>query len=89
MRINIVMRVYVYYNKGSKGEKILMPMTPKQIIRLLKKNGFVEVRQIGSHKQFKSKINGRMVTVPFHRKDLAIGTEKSILKQAGIKKGGV
>ena len=26
-----------------------MPMTPKEMVRLLKKNGFVEIRQKGSH----------------------------------------
>ena len=32
-----------------------MPMTPKQMIKLLKDNGFVEVRQNGSHKFFINK----------------------------------
>ena len=56
------------------------------MIKLLKKNGFVEVRQVGSHKQFVNKETGRKTTVPFHVGDLTIGTEQSILKQAGIKK---
>ncbi|HGN9977449.1 TPA: type II toxin-antitoxin system HicA family toxin, partial [Streptococcus pyogenes] len=30
-----------------------MPMTPKQMIKLLKKNGFYEVSQNGSHKKFR------------------------------------
>ena len=63
-----------------------MPLTAKQMIKLLKKNGFVEVRQVGSHKQFVNKETGRKTTVPFHIGDLTIGTEQSILKQAGIKK---
>lgn len=63
-----------------------MPMTPKQMIKLLKKNGFVEIRQVGSHKQFYNPTNGRKATVPFHSKDLKPGTERNILKQAGIKK---
>lgn len=63
-----------------------MPMTSKQMIKLLKQNGFEEIRQVGSHKQFLNKKTGRKVTVPYHSKDLTIGIEKSILKQAGIKK---
>ena len=63
-----------------------MPMTSKEMLKLLTKEGFVKVRQVGSHIQLQNKITGRKVTVPFHTKDLPIGTEKSILKQAGIKK---
>ena len=62
-----------------------VPMTSKQMVKLLKKNGFVEVRQVGSHKQFVNHKTGKKTTVPFHTKDLPNGTEKSILKQAGIK----
>lgn len=63
-----------------------MPLTSKQMIKLLKKNGFEEIRQVGSHKQFINRKTGRKTTVPFHTKDLTIGTEKQILKQAGIEK---
>ena len=37
-----------------------MPMKPKEMIRLLKKNGFIKISQNGSHvkmKNFKTKIN--------------------------------
>lgn len=62
-----------------------MPMTAKEIIKLLKVNGFEEIRQVGSHKQFKNYETGKSVTVPFHNKDLKKGTEQSILKKAGLK----
>lgn len=62
-----------------------MPMTPKQIIKLLKENGFVEVRQVGSHKRFEHPVSGKSTTVPYHCKDLTKGTEQAILKQAGLK----
>ena len=68
-----------------KGGEVL-PLTAKQMIKLLKKNGYEEIRQIGSHKQFLNRKNGIKVTVPFHTDDLAPGTERSILKRAGIKK---
>ncbi len=47
-----------------------MPMTPKQMIKLLKDNGFVEVRQNGSHKFFINKETNKSTVVPCHSKDL-------------------
>lgn len=62
-----------------------MPMTPKEIERLLIKNGFTFQRQRGSHKIFYNSISKRMVVVPMHAKDLKKGTEQKILKDAGLK----
>lgn len=62
-----------------------MPMTPKEMVKLLKANGFVEMRQNGSHKVFENKETGKIAIVPFHYKDLKKGTEQNILKQAGLK----
>lgn len=62
-----------------------MPMTAKQMVKLLKDNGFIEVRQADSHKRFENPETGRATTVPYHCKDLAKGTEQEILKQAGLK----
>lgn len=49
--------------------------------------GFVEVSQRGSHLKMRAKISGRIRTViiPMH-KQIAHGTLKSILTQAGITK---
>ncbi len=57
-------------------------MKVKQIIKLLEKDGWHLVAQKGSHKQYKHPF-----TIPDHgqNKDLAKGTENSILKQAGLK----
>ncbi|MCM1287183.1 MAG: type II toxin-antitoxin system HicA family toxin [Clostridium sp.] len=62
-----------------------MPMTPKQIIKILEENGFVEIRQNGSHKFFENKETNKRTTVPYHRKDIKKGLENEILKQAGLK----
>lgn len=62
-----------------------MPITAKQMIRLLKENGFIEVRQVGSHKRFENPVTGKATSVPYHCKDLTKGTEQAILKQAGLK----
>ena len=64
-----------------------MPMTPKEMIRHHKKNGFEEVRQPGtSHLRMVNKKTGKQTTVPMHNKDLGKGLEQAILKQAGLKK---
>jgi predicted RNA binding protein YcfA (HicA-like mRNA interferase family) len=41
-------------------------LSPRQVIKLLRKHGFAEVRQRGSHKQFRHP-DGRGTTVPFHQ----------------------
>ena len=61
-------------------------MTPKQMIRLLESNGFVEVSQNGSHKKFRNHETGNQTMVPFHTKDLTKPLEQEILKQAGLKR---
>ncbi len=62
-------------------------MKVKEIISILKNDGWFQVSQKGSHKQFKHLTKAGRVTVPDHgqNKDLAKGTENSILKQAGLK----
>lgn len=62
-----------------------MPITPKEIVKILKKNGFVEVSQKGSHLKLKNEQTGKTVIVPMHSKELPLGTEQAILKQAGLK----
>jgi len=62
-----------------------MPMTSKEMIKYLKKNGFVIDRQRGSHIILKSGATDKTVTVPYHNKDLKKGTEQSILRDAGLK----
>ncbi len=41
-------------------------MKPKEVIAILLNLGFLEVRQKGSHKQFRHS-DGRGTTVPFHK----------------------
>lgn len=61
-----------------------MPMTPREIIKLLKENGFEEVGQNGSHIKMKNPSTGKQTIVPYHSKSLKKGTEQAILKQAGL-----
>ncbi|MCB5942658.1 type II toxin-antitoxin system HicA family toxin [bacterium 210820-DFI.6.52] len=62
-----------------------MPMTAKEMIKLLTKNGFQVVAQNGSHVKMKNPEIGKQTTVPLHAKDLKKGLEQAILKQAGLK----
>ena len=62
-----------------------MPLTSKQMIALLKRNGFVIVSQNGSHVKLRNSNTGVQIIVPCHCKDLKKGLEQAILKQAGIK----
>ncbi|HKM28747.1 MAG TPA: type II toxin-antitoxin system HicA family toxin [Anaerovoracaceae bacterium] len=55
------------------------------MIRLLQNNGFIIIRQRGSHVQLLNLKSKRSTTVPLHNKDLSKGLEQAILKQAGIK----
>lgn len=41
-------------------------LKPQDVVRILEKLGFIEVRQKGSHKQFRHE-DGRSTTVPFHK----------------------
>ena len=47
-----------------------MPMTAQEAIRRLKREGWTEVRQTGSHKQFKK--DGKRLTVPDHNSSHAL-----------------
>ena len=62
-----------------------MPMTSKEMIKLLKKNGFIEKASNGSHRKLYNHESRRTVIVPYHNKSLKKGIEKAILQQAGIK----
>lgn len=58
----------------------------KQIIRILIKDGWYPYgKATGSHHAFKHPLKKEKIIVPHPKKDLPIGTVKSIEKQAKIK----
>lgn len=61
--------------------------TAKEVLKTLKKLGFTEVSQKGSHIKLKGYKDGKLqiVVVPNH-KQIAIGTFSSILRQANLTK---
>ena len=59
-------------------------MDAVKLIRALKRAGFLELQQRGSHLNFKHPIRGNHTTVPIHGGDIKRGLLKQILKQAGL-----
>ena len=62
-------------------------MKVKEIIKLIQEDGWILERINGSHRHFTHSLKKGIVTVPGKlSSDIAKGTEKSIIKQAGLKK---
>ena len=62
-----------------------MPYSSREIIKLIKDDGWFLVDVEGSHHHFKHAVKPGRVTVPHPKKDLHPKTAASILKQAGLK----
>ncbi|CAJ0705225.1 addiction module toxin, HicA family [Ralstonia pickettii] len=60
-------------------------MQSGQLIRMLLDDGWQLVRITGSHHHYKHPEKRGLVTVPHPKKDLPIGTVRSIQKAAGLK----
>ncbi len=59
-------------------------LKPSEVVAILLTLGFVEVRQRGSHKQFRDAA-GRSTTVPFHQgRDIAPILLRQIAKDIGL-----
>lgn len=58
--------------------------TAREIIRIIEADGWYEVHQVGSHKQFKHPTKSGKVTVPDHRGVLDPKTARGIFRQAQI-----
>lgn len=59
-------------------------MRSREVIRKLEAGGWHEVRQTGSHKQFRHAEKPGLVTVPHPKKEMPIGTLRSISKASGV-----
>ena len=62
-----------------------MPISSRELIRKLVTDGWVEVAQKGSHKQFRHPMRPGCTTVPHPKKELPIGTLRAIERQSGVK----
>jgi predicted RNA binding protein YcfA (HicA-like mRNA interferase family) len=59
-------------------------LKPRQVVAILKRLGFEEVRQRGSHKQFRHR-DGRVTTVPFHPgRDISPTLLRQIARDVGL-----
>jgi len=56
----------------------------KNLIGLIKADGWFHVGTVGSHHHFKHAEKKGKVTIPHPKKDIPIGTVKGVLKQAGL-----
>jgi predicted RNA binding protein YcfA (HicA-like mRNA interferase family) len=64
-----------------------MPTKVKELVALLESEGWVQVRQRGSHRQYHHPERQGTVTVSGKLSvDVPAGTLNSVLKQAGLKK---
>jgi predicted RNA binding protein YcfA (HicA-like mRNA interferase family) len=62
----------------------LPSLKPREVVALLESLGFAEVRQRGSHKQFRH-TDGRGTTVPFHAgRDISPTLLRKIAKDIGL-----
>jgi predicted RNA binding protein YcfA (HicA-like mRNA interferase family) len=60
-------------------------MNSRDIVNRIKADGWYQVAQKGSHLQFKHPTKPGRVTVPHPKRDVPIGTLRSIEKQSGLK----
>lgn len=59
-------------------------LKPREVVQFVQQLGFVEVRQRGSHKQFKHP-DGRVTTVPMHAgRDLSPSLLRKILEDIRV-----
>ena len=60
-------------------------MDSRAVIAALKADGWRQVGQKGSHVQFKHPSKAGRVTVPHPKRDIPVGTLRSIEQQSGLK----
>ncbi|MCX7854955.1 MAG: type II toxin-antitoxin system HicA family toxin [Anaerolineae bacterium] len=59
-------------------------LKPQEVVAILERLGFVEVRQRGSHKQYRHP-DGRSTTVPFHKgRDISPILLRQIARDVGL-----
>lgn len=61
-------------------------MKPRELLKILHKDGWFEIKQKGSHLQLKHETKKGKITVSMHKEDIPVGTLNAILKHAGLKK---
>lgn len=62
----------------------LPSLKPREVVRVLKRTGFEEQRQTGSHLIMVHRERRRAVPVPIHAREMKRGLLVSIIKQSGL-----
>lgn len=62
----------------------LVPLKPREVEKILLANGFKLNVSKSSHRQYYSTSTKAHTTVPFHSKDLPLGTLRSIIRQSQL-----
>ena len=62
----------------------LPSLKPREVVKKLKKLGFIKHHQVGSHLTMKHPETKQRAVIPMHLKDVKRGTLASILREAGI-----
>jgi predicted RNA binding protein YcfA (HicA-like mRNA interferase family) len=62
----------------------VMPVSSREVIRMLERDGWQHVRTRGDHLQFKHPTKPGLVTVQARRKDIPDGTLGKIERQSGL-----
>ncbi|MBN9120197.1 MAG: type II toxin-antitoxin system HicA family toxin [Planctomycetes bacterium] len=63
----------------------MKPVSGRRMCRVLEARGWELVRVSGSHHVYRNPTSGKQVTVPVHgNKDLKPGTQRSIMRDAGL-----
>ncbi|MDR0823120.1 MAG: type II toxin-antitoxin system HicA family toxin [Endomicrobium sp.] len=56
----------------------------RELIKIIEDDGWFLVGAVGSHHQFKHHTKSGKITIPHPKKDIALGTMKTIFKQANL-----
>ena len=77
----VVLRINMYYNNSVE----VMKTTAKELLKLLKENGWYIERIHGSHHILKHKDIKKLIVLPLHNTDMKPGILSNILHDAGLK----
>ena len=71
--------------RSAKVVCIVVLVDSRDVIKALEADGWFQVAQRGSHRQFKHAVRPGRVTVPHPKRDMPVGTLKAIERQSGLK----
>lgn len=63
----------------------LRQVTPKELIRVFERLGFIIRRITGSHVILRHSATGKIISIPYHSSELKRGLLFGIIKQAGVR----